>query len=120
MIKVLIVEDNRMLGLINRKGLERLGYNVVGIAVSGNAAIDAVKQHHPDVIIMDIRLEGEMDGVDAMVAIGKFSSTPAIYLTGNSDQIYKDRASKTNMLAFCVKPVYFEELDAHLKKIQPN
>ncbi len=108
--KVLIVEDDFMLSMINRKYIELMGHLVVGSVTNGPDAIEAVKKHAPDIILMDLRLDGQMDGIDAMIEIAKFSSAPAIYLTGNSDEENKTRAVKTNMLAFCVKPVHFEQL----------
>lgn len=119
MIKVLIVEDDYMLALINRKNVELLGYTVVAAVTNGEAAIEAVKKHTPDVVLMDLRLEGDKDGIDIMMEIGKFSTVPVIYLTGSSDTVNKSRASQTNTLAFCIKPVHFEELDALFKKIKP-
>lgn len=118
MIKVLIVEDDFMLCLINRKSIELIGYHVVATATNGQDAIKAAKKYNPDVILMDLRLDGEMDGIDTMNEIVKFSDVPVIYLTGNSEEVNKDRAAKTNLLGFCVKPVHFEELKALFSKVQ--
>ncbi len=108
--KVLIVEDDFMLSMINRKYVELMGHVVVDSVTNGADAIDAAKKHSPDVILMDLRLDGDMDGIQAMIEIAKFSEAKAIYLTGNSDEENKGRAQETNMLAFCVKPVHFEQL----------
>ena len=118
MIKVLIVEDDYMLCLINRKSVELIGHKVVATVTNGLDAIEAVKEHHPDVILIDLRLEGDLDGIDTMHEIAKFSNAPAIYLTGNSDLINKERAAKTNILAFCIKPIHFEELQALFLKVK--
>ena len=58
-----------------------------------------------------------MDGIEAMTEIAKFSEVPAIYLSGNSDNENKERAAKTNMLAFCVKPIHYEQLQEFFLKI---
>ena len=108
--KVLIVEDDYMLSMINRKYVELMGHTVVDAVTNGADAIESAKKHAPDIILMDLRLDGDMDGIDAMIEISKFCPAPAIYLTGNSDEENKNRASKTNMLAFCVKPIHFEQL----------
>ncbi len=118
MLKVLIVEDDYMLCLINKKSVELIGYTVIATATNGADAIEAVKKYNPDVILMDLRLEGDMDGIDAMNEIAKFSDAPVIYLTGNSDEINKARAAKTNVLAFCIKPVHFEELKTLFLKVK--
>ncbi|HKC69857.1 MAG TPA: response regulator [Bacteroidia bacterium] len=119
-MKVLIVEDDFMLCLINKKSIELIGYTVVATATNGTDAIEAVKKHNPDVVLMDLRLDGEMDGIDTMNEIAKFSNIPVIYLTGNSDEINKERAAKTNVLGFCVKPVHFEELRVLFSKVKTN
>ncbi len=115
--KVLIVEDDFILSLINKKYVELMGYKVIASVITGLDAIAAVREHKPDVILMDIRLEGEMDGIDAMMEIAKFSTVPVIYLSGNSDIENKERAAKTNMLAFFVKPIHFEQLQELFSKI---
>ncbi len=110
MKKVLIVEDDFMLSMINRKYLELMGHKVVDAVTNGPDAIKAAKTHQPDVVLMDLRLDGEMDGIDAMKEIEKISPARVIYLTGNSDEENKNRALETKMIAFCVKPVHFEQL----------
>ena len=120
MIKVLIVEDDFMLCLINKKSIELIGHTVVATAANGADAVEEAKKHKPDVVLMDLRLDGEMDGIDAMNEIAKFSNVPVIYLTGNSDEINKKRAAKTNVLGFCVKPVHFEELQTLFSKVKPT
>jgi len=118
MKKILIVEDDFVLSMINQKHLELMGHEIVDSVVSGEAAIEAVKKHNPEVILMDMRLEGSMSGVEAMIEISKFSNAYVIYLTGNSEEEFKNLTKKTNMLAFCVKPVHFEELKSILSKIE--
>ena len=118
MMRVLIVEDDFMLCLINKKSIELIGYTVVATVTNGIDAVEAVKKYKPDVVLMDLRLEGELDGIDTMNEIAKFADIPVIYLTGNSDEINKERAAKTNILGFCVKPVHFEELKELFAKVK--
>ncbi len=110
MKKILVVEDNLLLSMINKKYLQLMGHSVVAAVTNGKAAIEAVKQHAPDLILMDIRIEGDIDGIETMMEISKFSDVPAIYITGNSGDDYRSRAAKTNMIAFCAKPIHLEEL----------
>jgi|ERR1700744_789080 len=119
MVKVLIVEDDLILCLLNRKNVELLGHTVVATATSGLAAIEAVKEHNPDVILMDLRLEGELDGIDTMNEIAKFANTPVIYITGNSDERSKERAAETNLLGFCIKPINFQQLQMLFLQVKP-
>ena len=66
---------------------------------------------------MDVRLKGEMDGITAMIEINQTKDIPAIYITGNSDRETKERAEATNLLAFCVKPINYEELEQIIGKV---
>ncbi len=118
MKKILIVEDDFVLSMINRKHLELMGHEVVDSVVSGEDAIEAARKYNPEVILMDMRLEGSMSGAEAMIEISKFSGAYVIYLTGNSEQEFNALTQKTNMLAFCVKPVHFEELKSILSNIE--
>lgn len=110
MKKILIVEDDLILAMINKRYMEQLGLTVVASARNGLDAIEAAKKHNPDFILMDIRIDGDLDGIDAMEEIRKFSDAAVIYVTGNSDPATKARAAKTNMLGFCIKPIFLEDL----------
>lgn len=114
-MKVIIVEDDLILNLLYENYLERLGFETEGELVYGKTAIEAVKKHEPDLILMDISLEGEIDGIDAMKEIRKFSDVPVIYITGNSDQHHVERAEETNYLDYLTKPVEFDDLHAVIK-----
>ncbi|HEX6981584.1 MAG TPA: response regulator [Balneolaceae bacterium] len=108
--KVIIVEDDLILNLLYEGYLERLGFETEGELVYGKTAIEVAKKIEPDLIVMDISLEGELDGIDAMLEIRKFSDVPVIYITGNSDQYHVERAEKTNYLDYLTKPIEFEDL----------
>jgi CheY-like chemotaxis protein len=108
--KVIIVEDDLILNLLYESYLERLGFNTEGELVYGKTAIDIAKKLNPDLILMDIFLEGDIDGIDAMHEIRKFSEVPVIYITGNSDPYHVNRAEETNYLAYLTKPIEFENL----------
>ena len=71
--KVLIVEDDMIISMVNKRYIESLGCKVVQSVRNGPDAIEAAKNHSPDVILMDIRIDGEMDGITAMEEIRKFS-----------------------------------------------
>ncbi len=118
MVHVLIVEDDLILCMLNKKNVELLGHKVVATATNGPAAIEAVKIHKPDVILMDLRLEGGMDGIDTMKEIAKFADTPVIYITGNSDEKSKERAAETNILGFCIKPINFQQLQMLFSEVK--
>jgi CheY-like chemotaxis protein len=114
--KILIVEDDMILSMVSRRYVELLGHQVVQSVRNGLAAIEAAKNHKPDIILMDIRIDGVMDGIEAMEEIRKFSNAGVIYLTGNSEPSTRTRAEQTNMLAFCVKPISMDDLKIVLAK----
>ncbi|MEP1152183.1 MAG: response regulator [Balneola sp.] len=113
---VMIVEDDLILNLLYESYLEKLGYGAEGELVYGKTAIEVAKRIKPDLILMDISLEGDMDGIEAMLEIRKFSDVPVIYITGNSDPYHVDRAKETNYLDYLVKPIEFDVLKKSLEK----
>lgn len=117
--KVIIVEDDLILNLLYESYLERLGFQTEGELVYGKTAIETAKKIEPDLIIMDISLEGEIDGIDAMIEIRKFSEVPVIYITGNSDPYHVERAEETNYLDYLTKPIEFEDLKKSVQKHFP-
>ncbi len=116
-MKVLIVEDDLILTMLNTRFIEILGHEVVKALKSGEEAVEFAMENDIDIILMDIRLKGKMDGIEAMIEINKTKDIKAIYITGNSDPETRKRAEATNMLDFCVKPLNFEELEVILGKI---
>lgn len=110
MKKILIVEDDMILTMLNKRYVQLLGHEVVDCVRNGIDAISSVKKHDPDVIIMDIRIKGSIDGIETMEEIRKFSNVAVIYVTGNSEPMTKARAEHTNMLGFCVKPISLNDL----------
>jgi two-component system, response regulator PdtaR len=113
---VLIVEDDVLLSLVEARIVVKLGYEVAEKAVSGENAIELAKAHNPDVILMDISLKGELDGIDTMKEIRKFSKVPVIFLSGNSDKISVERARKTGFIDYLIKPVGLEDLAGPMEK----
>jgi two-component system, response regulator PdtaR len=102
---ILIVEDELILAMINQYIVESLGYQVIDVVTSGEAAIDSVKKNNPDLILMDIMIEGFLDGIEAMYEIRKFCNAPVIYITGNSDPKAVQKAQCTKYSALLTKPV---------------
>lgn len=112
--KVFVVEDDLILNLLYENYMEQLGFETEGELVYGKTAVDLAKKINPDLILMDIALEGDMDGIEAMLEIRKFSDVPVIYITGNSDESNRTRAIETNYTDFLTKPVEFEDLKESL------
>ncbi len=108
--KVLIVEDDLILNLLFESYFERLGFETQGELVYAKTAIELTEKINPDLIVMDIFLEGDQDGIEAMNEIREFSDVPVIYISGSSDEKDIERAKKTDYLAFLQKPVKYESL----------
>ena len=113
---VLIVEDDLILNLLYESYMEKLGFDTRGELVYGKTAIDITKKIKPDLILMDIALEGEMDGIEAMAKIREFSDVPVVFITGNSDPLHRERAKPINYTDYLIKPVNMEELKSSLIK----
>jgi len=107
---ILIVEDERIVAYDIRRSLEQLGYSIAGIVSTGNAAIKAAHDMHPDVVLMDISLTGEIDGIQAASVIGETANTPIIFVTGHSDTETMKLAGAKGNWGFVLKPVDFQEL----------
>jgi two-component system, response regulator PdtaR len=107
---ILIVEDNAIVAFSLQRSLARLGYNILDPVKSGEAAVAAVTAHKPDLILMDVGLAGEVDGVTAAERIQAIASTPVIYLTGHTQD------SRLENTACLSKPVVWPELVALIKQ----
>ena len=109
--KILIVEDESIVAQDLQFILEDLGYGVVAIANTGESAIAKVSQHHPNLILMDIRIIGEMDGIDTAKIILERFALPIVYLTAHADEETLNRAKVTAPYGYIVKP--FVETELH-------
>lgn len=117
MKRIIVVEDDHILALVQTKFIERMGFEVIASVTNGRDAIEAVKELKPDIVVMDVRIDGDMDGVETMQEIQKFSDVPVIYSTGNSESAILERAKSTNMKGFFVKPVNYNELEQLIKSV---
>lgn len=109
--KILVVEDEGLVARSIQSMLINLGYDTVEIASSGKSAIQKAKEIKPDLILMDIKLRGEMDGIEAAKKIGENLNTPVVYLTAYADKKTLQRAKVTEPFGYLLKP--FEERDLH-------
>lgn len=102
---ILIVEDEPIVGENLRESLIENGYSVpVPPCVTGEEAVQKAREVQPDLILMDIKLEGKMDGVDAVEKIRKYMNVPVIYLTAYSNEGFLERAERTGPSGYINKP----------------
>ncbi|MGA2677259.1 MAG: PAS domain S-box protein [Methanobacterium sp.] len=103
--KILIVEDEFIEAMSFEQSLKSFGYDVVNIASTGEEALENVSNHKPDLILMDIFLKGEMDGIEAAAQIKKNFDIPIVYLTAHLEEIEVKRAKLTSPYGYIIKPV---------------
>ncbi len=108
--RVLIVEDEKIIALDLQRRLEKFGYSVVGLCATAEDAIATALDVLPDIILMDIMLGGEQDGVDAAVAIRQVRSIPVVFLTAYADDRTVERAKKAEPVGYVLKPFKEREL----------
>jgi hypothetical protein len=104
--RILIVEDEGIIAGHIAARLLKTGYSVAGIAESSEEALATVREVSPDLILMDIRIKGSMDGIQTAAKLRETSDIPIIYLTAHTDQSTVDRAKMTEAFGFLTKPVH--------------
>jgi len=113
--KILIVEDTSFYGKLINNALQNLGYNVLEIVATGEEAINKATELNPDLILMDIILQGKIDGIEAAAIIKRNLNIPIIYLTAFTDAKIMERAKATEPYGFLVKPFSDRELHTNIE-----
>ena len=106
---VLVVEDESIVSKDIQHSLKKLGYNVVGAASNGEQAVKLAVETMPDIILMDIMLKGEMNGIEAADRIRRETNIPVIFLTAYADESTLAKAKVTQPYGYIIKP--FKEID---------
>ena len=109
--RILITEDENIIAMDIAKTLERLGYQVIGIMKTAEEAIEKSKELKPDLVLMDIMLGGQLNGIEAATIISGSFKIPIIYLTALTDNQTIEKAKVTEPLGFVIKP--FDEKTLH-------
>lgn len=115
MSKILIVDDESVIALSYEKVLKSYGYDVVGIASNGDDALQKVSDLSPDLVLMDIVLNGEMDGVEVATKIYDNHNIPVIYITAHPNKDEINRVKITEPYGYMVKPVDVTELKSNIE-----
>jgi CheY-like chemotaxis protein len=110
-IDILLVEDEAITAVMLQKALSEYGYKVRKPAATGNEAIQQVKEKKPDIILLDINLPGDIDGIDTAHVIFSNHKIPIIFMTGYSNQMTMARSKFLHPLAYLIKPVTVDEID---------
>jgi CRP-like cAMP-binding protein len=113
--KVLIAEDEALVALDIAHELESAGYMVVGQVSTGKAAVEKAIELKPDVVLLDITMPGEIDGIQAAEEIGRKVGSPVIFVTAHSDEATLQRAKLTRPSGYVMKPFEPNELRANIE-----
>ncbi len=109
--RILIVEDEQLFAMDLQEQLEQMGYGVVAIADNAVAAVEAVKQFQPDLVLMDIHIRGNQDGIQTALQIQAYD-VPIIFLTAHADAATLTQAKATHPFGYLVKPIQNQNLGA--------
>ncbi|HDQ14896.1 MAG TPA: hybrid sensor histidine kinase/response regulator [Sediminispirochaeta sp.] len=114
-MRIQIVEDEGVVALDIRRHLESFGYSVVGIHSSGEEALEKFEEEVPDLVLMDIRLQGEMDGIETARIIKEKYRIPVIMLTAYADEKTVERAKFIEPFGYIIKPFEERELRTNIE-----
>jgi len=106
----MVVEDDPVIALVLTDRLERLGYEVPEVVASGEEAVEQAAEIAPDMVLMDIQLKGEMDGIEAATRIRSRLKIPVVYVTAYADDPLLERAKLTEPFGYLIKPYGEREL----------
>lgn len=113
--RILVVEDESIVAFNLQQRLEQMGYDVPAVAVSGEESIEMVSRLMPDLVLMDIHIQGDMDGIEVASRLQETHSVPVIYLTAYSEDSTLERARKTRPYGYLLKPFSERELHATIQ-----
>ncbi len=117
MKKIMIVEDEKIIAMSYTAVLKNADFDVPKVLDTGEDAVKLISEINPNLILMDIKLKGNIDGIDAASEILKKTTIPIIFMTGNSDLETKKRALSINPAGYMNKPINFEILISKIEEL---
>jgi len=114
---IMVVEDEGVVSIDIQNMLRKAGYNIAAVAYRGEEAVKKAELSNPDLVLMDIGLKGEIDGIEAAKRIRDSLQIPVVFLTGFADQVTVAKAQEVNPSGFIIKPINEEELQKTLDEI---
>ncbi len=113
--KILIVEDDKVNAFIIKEFIRKQGYEVLNILDSGPAVLEQIKSDPPNLILMDIKINGPYDGIETAIKVREINPIPIIYLSAFNDEMILNRAQKTEPYGYIVKPIEERTLHATIE-----
>ncbi len=114
-VKVLIIEDDAFVALLLREFLTKWGYDIIDVISDGEKAIEAYKEHKPNLLLVDILLEGSLTGIDVVTEIKKIQDVPVLYITADLDAAIIDKSMHTEPSGYLIKPFDENQLKATIE-----
>lgn len=105
MRKILIVEDDFIIQLFLKRAISSLNCKIVGTTNTSDNVLELIAELKPDIVLMDISIDGKMDGIELTKKINEIYKVSVVYLTGNSDKSTMEKAKATNPLHIIIKPI---------------
>ena len=115
-LKILIVEDDVIIGEDIKKSVRNIGHEIVDFVPSGEQALERAEKLRPDLVLMDIVLRGRLNGIETAEQIHKQFQIPIVFLTAYADKITMSRAQRANPYGYILKPFEDEELKSVLEQ----
>ena len=115
--RIVVAEDEMIVALDMKRRLECIGHCVLSMVRTGSAAIDHARMLDPDLLVMDISLEGELDGLSAVEAIWKVRRIPVVFVSGFSDDTTRRKISLLQPATLVPKPVEDHELQMTIENV---
>ena len=116
--RIVIVEDDLLIQELHKYYVNNLGHEVVECFTTGQEVIDFFKENTADLILMDIRLEDDIDGIEAMNIIEETIHVPVVYVSANNEDSSYNRAINTNMKGFLSKPIIKDDLEKIISQLE--
>jgi CheY-like chemotaxis protein len=114
---IMVVEDEGVVSIDIRNMLKNAGYGIAAVAFQGDEAVRKAEQSVPDLVLMDIGLKGDIDGIEAAKRIRDRFKIPVVFLTGFADEVTMSKAKEADPSGFIIKPINEEELKKTLEDI---
>ncbi len=118
--RVMIVEDEAITAMATGAMLKRLGHQVLAAVGSGQEAINAFRRQRPDLVLMDIRLDGDLDGIETAKLLRRDSDVPVVFVSAYVDSGTRNRAAEAQPFDFLPKPLDEYDLQALLDRLLPE
>ena len=115
--RILVAEDDMIIQMFISRVLTNAGFEVVAEARNNEQVLEMAKEHKPELILLDIGLDGEKDGIQTAIELKEIMDVPFMFLTGNSDEATIEKAKKCNPVGFTFKPIDEVRLVKEINKL---